>query len=127
MLAIILAILAINVIGMIWYSKRVFGKVWLRELNINPDSMSVEERNREMKKLFILNLVFTAVSVFFLYTIIYVTKLNIKEVVFAWLAFSLLPFVNPMIWEKRSIKATLINAGCNLVSILVASIIILSI
>lgn len=126
MLAIILSILAMNIIGMLWYSKRAFGLIWMKELNIDPESIDKEAKNKEMKKLLFVNIVFTAISVFFLYTIIYATNLNLSGVVFAWFAFALLPFSNPMIWERKSKKVFLINAGCNLVSVLVASIIILN-
>ena len=56
-LAVIIAIIANQVIGALWYSPVLFGKVWMKELGITPESISKKDASRSMFRAFLYSII----------------------------------------------------------------------
>lgn len=127
-LPIIVATIAATVIGSIWYSKIGFGKQWMALTGITEESMNDFPR-KKMATLYIVNFVATLVQL----TVLAFLLVNIPITdglqgavlgVIVWLGFHLFVIVGSVLWEDKSIKLALINAGHYLVSLAVAGAIL---
>ena len=127
-LPIIAAAIASMIVGSFWYSPYGFGKPWMALMNITPESM----KNGSKKKMytayvanFIGALVQSTVFAFIL------TNGNVQGAgqgvvmgIIIWLGFQATIFLGSVIWENKPIKLALINAGNNLVTLIVTGSII---
>ncbi len=125
-LAILLAALAAVVVGSLWYSPLLFGKVWLRLRHVDPSAMQgMSFPKRQMAVAFVAALVCAYVLALF------VSALGISTVgsalrlgFFVWLGFYATTLVDPVLWEDRPWMLYTLNAGHRLISTLVMALVI---
>jgi len=123
--AILVCFISNMVIGALWYSPLLFGKVWLRLTGKNQDDISKEDATKSM----ILSMIPAGLSIIFLAVILgftgassLVDALIIGTLVSA--GFIGMNHVNLLLFEERSILLTLVNIGYLVVSFNIGAIIL---
>ena len=114
------------VIGFIWYSPGVFGRSWMEVTGKTQDDL--EEMKKEASKAYAFSflgaLVMSYVLAHFVY---YLQATNIMEGIqigsFLWLGFVATTTLNSYLFEGKSKKLLLINAGYYLVALIVMAVI----
>jgi hypothetical protein len=115
--SIIVGAIVMFVIGAVWFTV-LFGKIWSRLMNRTPEQMAKQKADGmggKMVVMFILNLISASV----LHYLLPITMaLSIGEfltiMVIIWLGFTLPSLANTYLWEGKSTKFVLINAGGSL-------------
>ena len=102
-------------LGWLWYSL-LFGKVWMAEMKITPETMKEDQAKSGMAGYFIKGFVFTLLSTFGLAALIAAHgspnwKHGVAFGAFIGLFGSVMRILNGSVWEKKSCKLQLINAG----------------
>lgn len=126
------------VIGMLWYGP-LFGKLWMKEVKLKKEEAIPEPKD------YILNIIaalLMGLAVSFLVSFAYVNAQIVgladqflfsqwSEILSAliigfivWLGIVVTSSLNPVIWERSSVKVYAINMGYNLVNILTAAVIV---
>jgi hypothetical protein len=132
MWAVLVSAIAATAIGALWYSPLLFGKTWMRLMNITPE-MIVEAKAKKtsMVPQYITTFVAALVSSFIL------TKLiswfcngsmtsAMKLVGVIWLGFVAAFMIHSVIWEKKPWALYFINVFYYLVTMIVTAIIVIS-
>ena len=116
------------VIGFAWYHPRVFGGMWMQLLNLSPESVEKGKRRMPMMAFFgLLASMFTAyVMNYFgiawgVYDIIGAIELGF----WCWIGFVATTMLGTVLWEQKSFKLYLINAGYWFVSLIAMAIVLL--
>lgn len=116
------------VIGFAWYHPRVFGSMWMRLSNLSPESVEKGKRRMPMMVFFgLLASMFTAYVMNHLgirlevYSIIGAIGLGL----WCWIGFVATTMLGSVLWEQKSFKLYLINAGYWLVSFIAMAVVIL--
>ena len=120
--SILIASLVFFVLGSIWYAPFLFGKAWLEESKVVPDKS-------KMAKLFISTFIITVFMVHALALLIGVTGAfsligGLKLGLLAGLGFTATSIGVTFMYEGRSIKLFLIDAGYHVVGLLASGAII---
>lgn len=122
-LAIVAAALSTFLLGGLWYSPAVFGKAWMRENGFTEESM----KNANMVKIFGLAFLLALISAVNLAMFIGNTATMTEGVLygfaagFGWVA----TFVGThYLFERKSFKLFLINAGYSVVALTIMGLII---
>lgn len=123
--AILVSVIIFMVIGMLWYSPILFGNIWLKLVDKKADDISKEESNKAMSFSFIPAII-SAVSLAY---ILYLAGADtiLKGIIISCIlsvGISGMSMINLVLFENRSIKLTLLNLGYNVVSMLLASILL---
>lgn len=119
LLAVLVATVVNMVLGMIWYSPKLFGKAWMK-----LTGMTDEKAKKGMKKGFALGVLASFLKVYFLAVVLMVIDpLTIYEAE-AFGALLVLALLLPgeldgVAWEQRPAKLMWINLGFMAVSVLV--------
>ena len=130
--AILVAVVVNFVLGFIWYTP-LFGKIWGKEMghdtNVKPDN---KEMIKGMLFMVIGNFLFAWVFAHNIAAWTFVP--GVKEMgalpnalsasIFTWIGFYLPGHLGSTVWEKKSWTLFAINAGYNLVSLLVVALIL---
>jgi len=123
-LGVFIAALSTFALGGLWYSPALFGKAWMRENNFSDDDM----KKGNMAKIFGLSFVWSLVMAANLAMFLNDTKTDAVWGTtagflagFGWVAMAI--FVIGL-FERRSLKYMLINAGYMIVSFVVMGLII---
>lgn len=129
-LAVVIAALSTMVVGSIWYTPAVFGKVWMKLAKVNPDKkMSAMQTT----KLFGLTFVASLVSAYVLAHVIYLSNQFFANTFlqdalstgfWLWLGFVAARFLTHDLFEGRPGKLTFLNISHEFVTIMVMSLII---
>ncbi len=121
--AVLLASLSTFLLGGIWYSPAVFGKAWMKENGFTEEGM----KNSNMVKIFGLAFVLALISAVNLAMFLGPEKDVIMGAVwgfaagFGWVA----TFVGThYLFERKSFKLFLINAGYSVVALMIMGVII---
>lgn len=129
-LAIVLAAVSSMVVGSIWYMPSVFGKAWMKYTGIKMD------RNPDTKKMISMYSMTFLASLLTAFILAHVTYLAhhfyngtflsdaLTTGFWLWLGFTAARLLVHDIFEYRRKKLTLINAGHELVTIMVMALII---
>lgn len=124
--AIIVAAVASFAVGMLWYGP-LFGKIWMKMMNITPKSM----KNMKMTPAVAMCLGFLAALVTAYVISQFVSLLNVagfgaavQLAFWIWLGFIAMTQIGAVLWEGRSWKLFLLNAGHTLVNTVVMTAII---
>lgn len=117
-LTVLIATVAAMALGFFWYSKPVFGILWMQETGITQ-----KEAESGMGKAFGTGIVATLIQASVLSVLLgYIDPGTLKEActygAVVWAATMLPGELHGVAWEKRSSKLLLINAGNGLVTIL---------
>lgn len=128
--AIIFAALVSLLLGIIWYSPILFGKIWQRESGLSQEKIK-SLRKRHMFNLYAVNLAMLLIMAFILaHFRIYLTAGTILESIrvaaLIWLGFVATTLLNAVIWQNKSFKAYLIEASYHLASLILMAILLVS-
>lgn len=123
--AIGLSILSNMVLGMLWYSPILFGKIWLKLVDLKSSDISKDESNKYMSLALI-------PAILFMFSLAIILKLlNCGTVFDGFIIASILSIgfigtssFNLVLFENRKVKLTLIHVGYAFVSLNIASIIL---
>ena len=121
--AIVVAVVAVWLIGGIWFAPGVFGKTWMKAVGIGKKEM------RGSAGKHILWVVFQLLTAFVLAVVL--AKFGAKNVqgalcgaFWVWLGFAVPLLVNAMLWGKLKFKGFLVQAGFVLVSYSVIALLV---
>jgi hypothetical protein len=113
------------IIGMIWYAKPVFGRMWIKA--IGKTEKEFDEMNKGAGKLYFASFISSIIMIFVLGELFLL--LNITEVLdgiivafMIWLGFNLFGSISNLFFEQRSTKSYMIYAIYQLVFFIIAAI-----
>lgn len=127
-LPIFLAAVASMVAGALWYSQMLFGKKWMELMGIPPER--AQQKPKGMAKLYATSFVLDIITALILTGVLggAVVSGSFVELVvitvLVWLAFQVPVLAGSVMWESRSFKLFLLNAGHRLVSLVVMAAIL---
>jgi Protein of unknown function (DUF1761) len=131
--AVLVAGLVVSGIGMFWYSPLFLGKHWMVEVglisSIDSEVKPSDEDKKKMWWLMLANLVATVITIFILGRLMVLTTTSgVAEVaalaVMIWIGFTAMFSVGAVIWEKKTWKYFWINAGYQVVALIVSAVIL---
>lgn len=125
--AILLATMGSFVVGSLWYSPLLFGKPWMKIMGF--DNKNMQKMNMTPGQSMVIWFVFHLVSVYCMSLILSFLPVStisqlLVTVFIVWLAFELIAFLNPILWENKPWKLFFINGSGSLVSLFVAAAIL---
>ena len=119
MLAIIVGAIIMFVLGAVWFTV-IFGKTWSRLMNRTPQEMGNYNDGgmaSKMVVMFVVNVISASVLRYIAPQLLALSYAEFLMAVFIiWLGFTLPSLVNMYLWEGKSVKLVLINAGGSLVA-----------
>jgi hypothetical protein len=123
-LALLIATIAKMLVGMVWYSSPVFGKLWMTLVGCTPEQMKAT-----MPKALLVDFISSYVMAFVLvHAVHYAGAISLPQgaVVgfFNWLGFIAAATLVSTVYEKRPVKLFLINNGYQLISLLIMGAIV---
>lgn len=126
-LGVVVAAVANIVLGMIWYSPKVFGTTWMRLSGVMP--VDKETAKKEMIKGSVLNFINAFIMIAVLGSVI--SRFNaffvadaIKVAIWIWLGFIAAASAGMVIWEKKPLKLFGIHAGYHLAALIISAVIL---
>ena len=126
--AVLVSAIASMVIGMSWYSQALFGKTWMKLMNITQKDIEKSKDKgmaKEMTAAFIANLIFSYVLALFLkYTAVSTTGEGLTVGFLIWFGFAATILLNSVLWEGKPVTLYLINVSHYLVNLLIISLIL---
>lgn len=122
--ALIVAAVVSFIIGMLWYSPMLFGKMWMKATHHDG-------HKGNMVGQMVLEFIFGLVQVWALWWILSaqgVTEMNsaLMTAGVIWVGFVLMGAWSSQLWENRNVSAMWISAVCRLVTLLVSAAILIS-
>lgn len=114
LITVLTAAVAALLTGSMWYHPRVFGRAWVRLVNISPEAL--EARKRKMPILILVAFIAVSCMAF----VVTVTKVS---VFILWAGLIVPALLGAVLWEGRSLKLFAINAGYWLIVLFVMSLI----
>ncbi len=126
---ILLAALASIVIGSLWYSPLLFGKIWMKEKGIDPNCKMDAAMKKKMVCSYSIQIVASLLTAFIMSNIALYGGANTYGMGAAlgfslWLGFSLTATMATVAWEGKLTKTTLITASNYLVTYVAMGMII---
>lgn len=126
--AVIVSTIIYFVLGMLWYSPKLFGKSWMALQNFTEEKMA-EMKSKGMAKSMILGLIGAFITSLILAYIISVSGATIIGEglwigFLVWLGFIATVIIGSVLWEGKPFKLYMINVGYHLVSLLIMSLIL---
>jgi hypothetical protein len=127
-LAIFIAAVANIIIGMIWYSPKVFGKQWMHAIGMKIPRSKAEKADRQKEAMpgYVLSFI-AAIVMAYVISVLLVTKTPGEGVLlgfWVWLGFVATVNLAPVLWEKKSWRWYYISAGHYLISLVIMGAII---
>lgn len=129
-LAVLLAGVSSMAVGAIWYSRSVFGEIWMKLAKVKMGSgMTVKDSVRLFGLTFLASLVMA-------YVLAHVTFLSndffggsflssaLTTAFWLWLGFTAVRFLTHDLFEGRPMKLTLLSAGNELATVMVMALVI---
>jgi hypothetical protein len=129
-LAVLLAGVSSMVVGAIWYSRSVFGEVWMKLAKVKMNG-----KMTAMDNIRLYGLTFVA-SLVMAYVLAHVTFLSndffggsflssaLTTAFWLWLGFTAVRFLTHDLFEGRPMKLTLLSAGNELATVMVMALVI---
>jgi hypothetical protein len=124
-IAILAASVAAQILGGLWYSQSVFGKMWTKEMKFTKAKLAKVDMKTPIVVMFLTNIV-TATILWWLQlatsagTIGKALSLGLA----VWIGFTATVQLGGVLWEMKTLKWYAINAGHSLVSLLLMSAIL---
>src|SRR3989344_2984814 len=120
---IVVSAVVIMIIGMIWYSKSLFGRVWMRSIGMSEKDIKKAKSNGMASSMIIAFVAALVMSFVLAHVVAYTDASNVIEGAvsgfWVWLGFIATTMINRVLWEKASWTSYLINAGYYLIALLV--------
>ncbi|MEK6839528.1 MAG: DUF1761 domain-containing protein [Nanoarchaeota archaeon] len=128
LLAVLVAAIATIIIGSLWYSPLLFGKIWMR-LNGTTQKQMQEAKKKSMGMLYFIAFITSLVTAYVLahfMTYVEVTTLSgaLQFGFWVWLGFFATTQLGMVLWDNKPFKLYLLNTLHYLVSLLVMSMIL---
>lgn len=127
-LAVLIAAIAAMAIGALWYSPALFGKLWMQLSGITPENIAKAKAKGMAKNYFIAflgTLVMSYVLAHFVdYADVFYLAEGLKLGFWVWLGFMATRALGGVLWEGKPVKLYLLNAGHDLISILIMAAIL---
>lgn len=126
-LMVFIAAVVAMALGAFWYSKSGFGKSWMKEIGMTESKM--KDMQKSAGKSYALGFIAALVTA---YVLAHVVRLADATTIaegaivgfWVWLGFFLTLDIGLVLWEGRSNKLTQINAGYQLVQLIVMAAIL---
>lgn len=131
-IAVVVAVPINFILGMVWYTA-LFGKPWMKEMGYDPNMRPDKKQMLKGMALSILgSFLFVWVLAWTMAGWQFIPKAKemgalvngINSAIFIWLGFFVPVHLSKVVWENHSWKLFFINSGYNLVSALIAAIIL---
>ncbi len=121
LVAVCVSVVFTMLLGMVWYSKSVFGTAWMQLSGLTDTDFA----NVNMKRSFGIGIVASAIMAYMVNAVVMMTGASsVSEVLtvafYVWLATVIPGELHGMAWEKRPFKLLLINASNALLTYLIA-------
>lgn len=113
-LAILSAGLASVIVGHFWYHPRMFGRFWMRELNLSPHTADWGARHAHLSMLAAMGsgMAVASIIVYLAPLAHVVAALDVFVLAFfLWCGVALPLHLHTLLWEHKSLALTAINAG----------------
>jgi polyferredoxin len=128
-IAVIASAVAAMVVGFVWYSKSVLGKSWMKETGVTDSQM--KETNKNMMGMYLPMFVGALVEAFILSMILTVTgssdyAMAAQAAFLVWVGFIATTLLGAVLFERRSWTYYGINAGYQLVALIVMSVVLIA-
>jgi hypothetical protein len=126
-LAVFIAALVSFIIGWLWYSPMVFGKLWVKEAKIDPAAMEAGKKQMPVSAGigFLSQLVASYVIAHLLALLLIIDIAEALQFAFwGWLGLSAVPMLGMVLWERKSVTYYAITAGYWLVGFCVIAAIL---
>jgi len=126
--AVFVSALAVNILGGLWYSPVLFGKIWLKLAGLTPEKMA-SEKARGMIHRYFISLIASFVMAYVLAPFVAVgARGSLAPALllgfWLWLGFIVTRFVGPSLWEGKSWGLYFLNISYELVAILLMATIL---
>jgi hypothetical protein len=123
-LAVLVAVIANQVLGALWYSPILFGNTWIRELNIDADSISKKDATKSMIRAFLYSIINLLLLAYFIQVV--QTDCTAKGLMVGFLLglFAIVQMGINATFESKTLKLFIINASYPLISYSICGIII---
>ncbi|MDP3881268.1 MAG: DUF1761 domain-containing protein [Nanoarchaeota archaeon] len=127
-LSILVAAILGMIIGALWYSPFLFGKMWMRLMKISPKDIRAA-KNKEMTSAYIVSFASLFASAFILAVILSLVNITamlngILLAMILWLGFMVPLLINTVLWENKPWKLFLLNASHHFTVLIVMSIVL---
>ncbi len=127
-LAVLVSGIASMVIGGLWYSPLLFGKLWIKLSNISEKQIE-ETKKKGMAKNYIISFIASLVMAYVLaHFVKYIQAVDVSNALqlafWIWLGFIVTITINMVLWENKSYKLFLLNIFHHLISLAVMAIIL---
>ena len=126
-LAVLVSGLAGWILGALWYSPFLFGKIWMAEMGMTEEGM----KGKDPKIAMLFGLITALVTGY-----VFANLLNMMNAqvlgdglvlaVWVWLGFTATVNLGAILWEGRSVKLFMVNTSYHLVSLLIMGAILVS-
>lgn len=123
---IMFAAISIMLLGMVWYSPKVFGKHWMKYAKLDKKDLL---HKKKLWMSFLIGFLSNIIACFVMAVIIYVMYIDkiLQGVTIAflvWLGFVATSTVGTIIWENKSIRLYLLNNAYHLIAYLLIGVIL---
>ena len=123
-LAILVAAVVAYVIGALWYSPLLFGKMWMSLSKVDPKKMKMNPAPGYIIG-FLTTLIMAYVLGFFLELSEAATAVDgLTTAFWIWLGFLATTMLGSVLWEGKPLKLYVLNAAHSLVSILIMGVVL---
>lgn len=123
--AILVSALSVMVIGSLWYSPLLFGKVWMKGMNFKESDLKKGNMGFSMGGSFITALLMCYILAHYVNFFEAQTVEDAVQVAFwPWLGFKLPVIANTLFWEQKPWSVFWVNATYHLVVLVVPSVIL---
>jgi hypothetical protein len=128
--AVLIAALVNYVIGALWYSPLLFGKIWMKLMNFTNEDME-KAKEKGMSKSYFIAFISSLVMAFVLaqflqYTNASTISAGFMTALWLWLGFITTVLISGVLWESKPWALYLINISHYLVGLGVMSLILVS-
>lgn len=126
LLAVFVAAIASMVIGALWYSPLLFGRLWMQISGISPKMIDRMKKKGKVGKSYFWALVGSLIASYVLaHFVRYVTATTFADgaqlAFWAWLGFEAPILLGGVLWEGKPFKLFLLNAAYHLIALIIAA------
>lgn len=124
-----LAALAATLLGMIWYSPRLFGKEWMRLVGLsNKDLEKIKKKG--MIKTYLTSIL-SQLVMFWVLAVLLATYpatyfSGIAFAIFVWLGFVATSNAHPFLWEGRPAKLYVLTTAYSLIALIIGALLLVA-
>ena len=120
--AVLVAGVANMALGMLWYSPLLFGKLWMKYSGISMESMEKHKKGMGVRYAvaFLAGLLMAYILAHFMILLpIENVQVGLETAFWIWLGFMATIYLDPVLWENKSVKLYFINIAYRLASLMV--------